>query len=70
MTLAAMVQKKVVNCRIGSLESLRALREVIPFVNCRIGSLENHGAAQRGRAPVNCRIGSLEIHRPLSRRAN
>ena len=50
----------MVNCRIGSLESITDFRNLVHVVNCRIGSLENFAVILREKHYVNCRIGSLE----------
>ena len=49
-----------VNCRIGSLETIRAASSRQIQVNCRIGSLEKDVAGTETQEGVNCRIGSLE----------
>ncbi len=50
----------VVDCRIGSLESLRLFKRSISDVDCRIGSLEILEVINKSRNTVDCRIGSLE----------
>ena len=50
----------VINCRIGSLESIERRRSISNRINCRIGSLEKEGDTIRLECDINCRIGSLE----------
>ena len=51
----------IVNCRIGSLESVTPAQATTVTVNCRIGSLERQFLCRAFPGFVNCRIGSLEI---------
>ena len=50
----------LVNCRIGSLESVVVKVSISKDVNCRIGSLEKFRSSNMQGHLVNCRIGSLE----------
>ena len=53
----------IVTCRIGSLEKVQNIIDIIVNVTCRIGSLENFFKIYRTKPTVTCRIGSLEIER-------
>ena len=48
------------HCRIGSLETVDAIIDVITGDHCRIGSLEILRANQGPHRRDHCRIGSLE----------
>ena len=52
----------IVNCRIGSLETMDQFADACKEVNCRIGSLERLRFIPKHVQNVNCRIGSLETH--------
>ena len=54
------LEDKLVNCRIGSLETMLTITANYIDVNCRIGSLEKELRFLARQADVNCRIGSLE----------
>ena len=49
-----------VNCRVGSLEIIFEIPQLVVSVNCRVGSLEIIDDAAYRAVRVNCRVGSLE----------
>ena len=61
MNTSAALNRLLVDCRIGSLETMLPKQTIRNEVDCRIGSLEMLAQMREDRPVVDCRIGSLEI---------